>query len=469
MVEAAASSGTPSIEGPGKGKPFFDRAKTVADSGNFDYAIDMYIEGLNREPTNIPEHEALRRVAMERKVRGGKAAGGFFGVKTPRKGKTPKDLMLNAEWLLAKDVSNIQHMLAFLRAARDGGYADVIRWFGPILRTANKSKPKKEIAIGLKDMYRSIQDFTAAMDCLQDAIDMDPDDLDLLQEYKDLGAEATMKRGNFGAADTFKESLNDSEKTKDLLQEDALAKTREFRLKQVEQARLEYEAAPLDHRTIAKYSTALRGMEEESFEALATEVLTKAFAQTKTYQYKKSIDEIKMRQFNRALAPLKERVRFAPDDAAAKDRLRAHQLEQLQFELVALHDWSEHYPTDMGITYQYGLRLYLAKRYDDAIQTFQRAQTNPKHRVEALYYLGLSFDQQKMLPESAETLQRAVSEYELAESGTEVSKRLYYALARVYEQINRKTEAMNIYSKITQWDINYRDARQRLAALRAQS
>ena len=31
-------------EGPGKGKAFFDRARSVAATGNFDYAIDMYIE-----------------------------------------------------------------------------------------------------------------------------------------------------------------------------------------------------------------------------------------------------------------------------------------------------------------------------------------------------------------------------------------------------------------------------------------
>src|SRR5262245_38104470 len=74
-------------EGPGKGQAFFDRAKTVADTGNYDYAIEMYIQGLNREPFNVDQHKALREVAMKRRIAGGKSGGGLLGglvgTKTP--------------------------------------------------------------------------------------------------------------------------------------------------------------------------------------------------------------------------------------------------------------------------------------------------------------------------------------------------------------------------------------------------
>src|SRR3982751_702842 len=72
-------------EGPGKGRAFFERAKTVAATGNYDYAIDMFITGLDREPFNLEEHKALREVALRRKVAGGKAGGGLFGLKLPYK------------------------------------------------------------------------------------------------------------------------------------------------------------------------------------------------------------------------------------------------------------------------------------------------------------------------------------------------------------------------------------------------
>ena len=136
-----ATEATPALmEGPGKGKAYFDRAKTVADTGNYDYAIDMYIEGLFREPLNIPEHEALRDISLRRKVKGGKPASGFMGAKPRFKGKAPKEQMLNAEWLLAKDPGNIAHMSALLKHAFAADYKEIIHWFGPVMLHANRTQ-----------------------------------------------------------------------------------------------------------------------------------------------------------------------------------------------------------------------------------------------------------------------------------------------------------------------------------------
>ena len=45
---------------PGKGQAFFDRADQVAETGNWDFAIEMYLQGIEREPDNIERgHEFL--------------------------------------------------------------------------------------------------------------------------------------------------------------------------------------------------------------------------------------------------------------------------------------------------------------------------------------------------------------------------------------------------------------------------
>ena len=55
---------------------FFDRGgNCVADTGNFEYAIEMYIQGLTVDPENIEAHQALRDIAMKRKASGGKPMG----------------------------------------------------------------------------------------------------------------------------------------------------------------------------------------------------------------------------------------------------------------------------------------------------------------------------------------------------------------------------------------------------------
>ena len=456
----------PSFEGPGKGKLFFDRAKTVAESGNYDYAIEMFIDGLKREPGEVAQHEALRKVALERKVKGGKPAGGLFGAKSPIKGKDLKDQMLNAAYFLAKDPGNITHMLAYMRAAHAGGYKAIVAWFGPTLKMANKQKPKKEIYLELSEMYRGLQDYHAAADCVMAAMEADPGDLDLQQRLKDVSAEAAMKKGGFDKAESFRESLSDSTRTKELMQEDAMSKSREFRAKDVEKSRLEYEAAPMDHRAITKYAAALRAMEEEPYEAEAMKMLQAAFEKTNTYQYRRSIDEIRMRQYRRQVLALKDQLKATPGDAALKEKLKDLIAEQLDFELAVYTDWVDHYPTDMVLMFDLGARQYLAKKYDAAITSFQQSQMNPSKRIDSLYFLGLSFEQQKMLPEAVETLKIATNEYEMSSTGNEVAKKLWYALARVYEQTGLLAEAAEIYSKITRWDIAFKDARVRLADLR---
>ena len=83
-----------------KAKPFFDRARTVADTGNYEYAIDMYIEGLKFDPDNADAHQSLRDISLRRTASGGKPMGMFKYMKLP-KAKDDRQSMLKAEMQLA--------------------------------------------------------------------------------------------------------------------------------------------------------------------------------------------------------------------------------------------------------------------------------------------------------------------------------------------------------------------------------
>ena len=75
---------------------FFQRAKEVASTDNFDYAIDMYLEGLRRYPDALEDgHAPLRRIALIRQGKGGKRPSITDKMKR-HGGKTPLDEMLNA-------------------------------------------------------------------------------------------------------------------------------------------------------------------------------------------------------------------------------------------------------------------------------------------------------------------------------------------------------------------------------------
>ena len=51
----------------GKGSQFFTRGDQVSETGNWDFAIQMYLEGIRREPENLERgHVRLRKVALVR-------------------------------------------------------------------------------------------------------------------------------------------------------------------------------------------------------------------------------------------------------------------------------------------------------------------------------------------------------------------------------------------------------------------
>ena len=89
---------------PGKGTAFFERADEVAEMGNWEFAIELYLEGIQREPDNLVRgHQKLREASLRRKLSGGKPAGMMEQLKR-RPGKDPLANLINAEYLRHGDI-----------------------------------------------------------------------------------------------------------------------------------------------------------------------------------------------------------------------------------------------------------------------------------------------------------------------------------------------------------------------------
>lgn len=147
-----------------KAKAFFDRGRTVGDTGNFDFAIEMYLQGLNWDPNAAEAHQSLRDISLRRKASGGKDLGMFDKLKLRRSGKDEKQNMLNAERLLAYDPGNTDHMVNLMQSALKGGFYDTVLWIGPILQRANADSKSPEFNkyITLKDFYKELHQWKLA-------------------------------------------------------------------------------------------------------------------------------------------------------------------------------------------------------------------------------------------------------------------------------------------------------------------
>ena len=436
----------------GKGKAFFERASEIAETGNWDYAIEIYLEGISRDPFNVEQgHKPLREVAMNRKVQGGKAPGMMDKFKR-RQGKDPSENLSNACYLLAKDPGNLSYMVNVLGAARDLGATDLIKWIAEILLESQKQAPRRDpgILMTLTLAFRDIHEYELAIIACEMLREKKPNDGNLHDLLSDLSAKYTIHKGKYGQEGDFTKGVKDLDKQNELIQKDMLTQGREYLEAQVAKARQEYIANPTVPGKVNALVDALLKTEEEAQETEAIEVLNKAHAATGAYQFKLRVGDIKIRQMTRRYRQLMK----AGDKDAAKQQLK----DQLLFELNEYAERAINYPTDLAIKFELGRRQLLARQYDEAISSFQQAQRDAKRHVMALSYLGQCFSAKGLYREATDTFTK-VLESDMSEDR---KKDIRYNLGDAYMKLGEFQQAREEFSAVAQMDYSYKDVSKRL-------
>ncbi|MHB1158082.1 MAG: tetratricopeptide repeat protein [Phycisphaerales bacterium] len=470
--DATPAQPTSTPRDPRKARAWFDRAKTVADTRNYEYAIQSYISGLRFEPDNMDAHEALRDVSLKYKVNGGKPAGMMEAMKSG--GKEPLDKMLNAEMLWAKDPTNPAHALKVMEEATAAELNEVAYWIGQFVVEANRSskRPNKAVYLKVKDLYRNMEAFDKAAEACALAVNMDSNNGELVRELHNLQAETTLMKGGYGEENgDFKKGIKDAAKQKALNQDDAIASSADQLDEQIARLKTEYEDAPDDFQRLGKLIRALLQKEDSASEEVGIRLLTDAFERSGQYRFKMQVGDIRMRQFNRALREIRNQLKAKPGDAALKDQLRKTATTQVRYELEEFTERVKNYPTDMGLKYQLGRRQLVLGHHDEAIASFQEAQADPKHRAAALRYLGEAFNAKGWFDEAIDTYRRGMESHERQDDT--LALELRYDLMDALESKSRHdkntelaTEASRIGSQIAQVDINFKDIRARIDKLR---
>jgi TolA-binding protein len=450
-----------------KAKAFFDRGKTVADTGNYEYAIEMYITGLVLDPEEIEAHKALREIALKRKASGGKALDYFKRSGLTKVSKDDKQNMLNYEKLVSYDPGNTDYLLQLLQNAHRAGFFDTVMWAGPILQKSNADSKSPDLNkfIILKDIYKSLGEWKLATDACHYAMKMRPNDMALQTELKNLGAQHTMSKGGYGDAKSFRESMKDANLQNKLLEADKDVQSVDHLKRAVDDAELEWRGDKEDPAKLNKYIDALRRTEQAEYEELAIEVLDEIFQSTKQFRYRQKIGEIRMAQLTRMERSLKGQLAADPSDVEVQKTLREFQLDKTKAELEEYRLQLEAYPTDSSARYQIGRRMFTLKQFQDAIPVFQQVRSDPKYRINASLLLGECFLEAGFVDEAVDTIKVIIDEYPT--KGDERSREMYYWYARALEEKKEFPTAIKSYSQVAQWDFNYRDVQARIKRLRA--
>jgi tetratricopeptide (TPR) repeat protein len=453
-----------------KAQVFFDRGKTVADTGNFEYAIEMYIQGLSYDPENVDAHQALRDISLKRKASGGKDMGMVAQWKLP-KAKEDKQAMLNGEQLLAYAPGNTDRMLTVMQSAYRAGCYDTVLWIAPILLRANadEKKPEYKKFISLRDTYNALERYDNAAEAAQYALTMRPDDMDLQQDMKNLAAKHTMKSGNYGIAKSFRESMRDQELQERLLEQDKDVHAIDALERTIRDAEANWQSDPEDASKFTKYVDALRRPEQDEYDDRAVQLLENAYQKTNQFKWRQRIGEIRIAKLGRQerlLRPEVEAARGNPDYQEQLNRLRDFRIERANTELREFQLVLEHYPTDSNARFQVAYRLFQLGKFQDAIPAFQQVRNDPKYRVNASILLGQAFLMAGYHDEAVDTIRAVIDEY--PNRGDERSIQMFYWYGRALEESKDLPAAIKAYSQVAQWNFNYSDVQTRIKNLRGQ-
>ncbi len=463
-----------------KADVFFAQGAKVAATGNYEYAIEMYLQGLMVDPDAKEAHQALRDISMKRKASGGKDLGFMKKMDLKRPGKDDTENMLRAERLLSYDPGNTDNMLRLIKSAHKAGFYDTVLWIGPILQKANSDNGKHEDInkyIALRDIYVDLKLWRQATDACQRAMNMKPDDMELMRIVKDLGAMDIIKEGNYLESGSFRGSIKNMDAQRKLIEADMDIRDADVLARQVKDADAEFQAAPEDASKLSRLVDALVRSETMENENRAIELLQQWYEKTGQFRFRLTMGKIKINQLRRQdraeLSRLRQASKAAqaskdPKDIADYNALVAQykqfQKEKNEEELKEFQLFSENYPTDMTFRYEWGVRLFALDRHNDAIAMFQQARADPKLRVDASTYLGRAFMACGFGEEAVETLKGTIDEYELR--GDERSKALFYWYGNALELKGDPVTALKTYSQLVQWDFNYRDVQARIKRLR---
>ena len=343
-----------------KAEVFFGHGRAVAGTGNYDYAISMFIDGLNLDPDSVPAHQELRDISLKRRVSGGKTMGWMESMKLKKPGGDDKAHMLAGEKLLGYDPGNTDYMLTVFQYAFRAGYYDTVMWMGPILQKANQEDKKSDFKkyIVLRDVYKSLHQWRLATDACQFALAMSPQDMELATEVKNLGAMETIDTAGYSKAGSFREQVKDMNRQSRLLIGDKDINDMSQMQVLIAQAEMEHKAEPEDVGKAMKLVDVLDKTDHPDFESRAIELLERFHKSLGHFRFRRRIGEINMKQLGRMEKSKRMALAHDPQNAElAKDWQEFHR-EQIEYEMKEFQLAADAYPTELKLRYEIGKRLF---------------------------------------------------------------------------------------------------------------
>ncbi|HED53261.1 MAG TPA: hypothetical protein ENJ00_03560 [Phycisphaerales bacterium] len=457
---------------PAKAKVWFDQAKTVQETGSYDYAMNCWLSGLAYDPHSVDALESFMNAAVA--LAGESKKGPSKETKNAASGKGGVFKYTSALLGWGTKPGDASAAVKAAVTAAQQGYAEPAYWIGEraLKLTLADPKLKKDSCVKLMKAMREIGAHDLAVKAGEAAMRLDPTDSQLESEVRNMAAQATMSRGGFedtGQVGGFRKNIRDADKQRLLDEADRITKTDDSHDRLVKAAREDYESRPDDVPANKTYIKRLLDRAKPGDEKLAYKLAMKAFENTGQVSFRQQAWEIELRVMRRRVAAI--RTKAEAGDAEAKELLpkaeRKYLAKQMEFQKWRV----EAFPTDNAPRYELGKLLFQMGDYKQAIPYFQKSQHDSRYKSSSLAMLGESFGKIGLTDPAINTLKQAIGTH--PDTHDALGMQLRYSLmdaletkARNERVLQAALEAEELASAIAMEQFDYRDIQERYEAIK---
>ncbi|MSR29651.1 MAG: hypothetical protein EXS03_08780 [Phycisphaerales bacterium] len=473
-----SSKDSPFVPSPDKARPFLERATKARDQSSYEAALFYFANAMKFDPLSVVLYDQMYECAKEFHAAAGRPATSADTRPLDGPGSVDKLAIAVLHWM--RDANNLERALDMLQASVNAQQLGFGTWAAPkvfnLLCVVHRDKPNKKALLRAKSLFMEVAAWEEAKLCVETALKLDPSDMQLDREFKQILANRAIEAAGFhkegGATGNFQGNVKDLAGQRALSETEAITGSAGTEDRNLARTKADYDANSSIPENVNKYCLALRRMGMPEHEATAYRVYLKGYEELKEYRFRMAAGDIKMMRAARELAKVEDAATAAPGDATAAEALVRIRRAVLDLQAAEYKERSQNYPTDRTIKAELGRILYELGQYEDAMGCLQLAKEEPRMKVPAAHMLGRCFAVSGWHAEAVGEYKEALAAMDITQQDREQDLKYDLMLSLIEIAKDEKSaqyarDAAEICSTILRKDISYRDIRQRRKELDA--
>ena len=447
-------------------RAFWLKVVSAIELRNFGYAISLLQEILKQEPEFLTGRQLLRRAEVTKSKSTKKS---FFNISTASIGvmkaqreikKDPKRAIEILEEVLEREPYNRQANLLLKEAALAAGWSEIGVF---ALRTLLEENPRDaKVLHELGRLYHDLGDHENEVEIYNQLSAINPLDAQSLRLGKDASARASMKKGGWTQAESYRDLIKDKDEAISLEQQSRIRLTGEALDQQIAETYARHQAEP-ENLDSARRLGALSEQKDDFESAIRWYQYAADLSKGADTGLLRKISDLKIKCLEREIAAIEEFLStYSARDEVYTEKsgqLRAAKVSRAEILIADAQERVKRDPTDLQLRFELGENFFNAGRFREAVPELQRARQNPHARLKAMNVLGCCYCELGMLDLAMKQLEEASREILSMDA---MKKEIVYNLGLTYERMGELEKSLACMKQIYEVDYGYRDVARRV-------